>query len=111
MNRIVKSSVACLLAAAVAGCASVTVEAPAGKAVALASAGKPTPKIVDVKRWYMFWGMMPLGDSTISQDIAEAGFKSARVKVYMGLDDFLISATVGLIPFVPVSRSIEIQGE
>lgn len=106
-----RGSMACLLAATVAGCASVTVEAPAGKNVVLAAAGRPTTKVVSVKRWYMFWGMMPLGDSTISQDIAEAGFKTARVRVYMGLDDFLISMTVGLIPVVPVSRSIEIQGE
>ncbi len=92
------------------GCASVLVEGPAGDPVKLAPTGRQTTKVKSFKTWYMFWGLMSLGETSTAQMIQETGFKTVRVEVKMGVDDFLMSL-LGIVPFIPVSRTVEITGE
>ena len=58
--------------------------------IKLAPTGKVTTKVQSFKVWYMFWGIMALGDTSTAQMIQETGFKTVRVEVKMGVDDFLI---------------------
>ena len=110
MNRVMRILVVAVLSASLSGCASVLVEGPAGTPITLVTTGKPTPNSRSFKVWYMFWGMMPLGDTSTAQMIHETGFKNVRVEVKMGIDDFLLSL-LGAVPLIPVSRTVEIQGD
>src|SRR5690348_6352774 len=110
MNQWGRGVMAAACLASLVGCASVTIEGPAGKPNALVSTGHTTPKVETFKVWYMFWGLMPLGEPSTAQMIQETGFKSVRVEVKMGADDFLMSL-LGIVPVIPVSRTVEIQGE
>jgi len=92
------------------GCASVLVEGPAGDPIKLAPTGRVTTKTQSFKTWYMFWGLMPLGDTSTSQMIQETGFKTVRVEVKIGVDDWIMNI-LGIVPVIPCSRTVEITGE
>lgn len=92
------------------GCASVLVEGPAGDPIKLAPTGHVGTKIKTFSTWYMFWGLMPLGDTSTAQMIQETGFKNVRVEVKIGADDFIMGI-FGIIPVIPCSRTIEITGD
>jgi len=92
------------------GCAFVLVEGPAGDPIKLAPTGRVTTKTQSFKTWYMFWGLMPLGDTSTSQMIQETGFKTVRVEVKIGVDDWIMNI-LGIVPVIPCSRTVEITGE
>ena len=97
------------LLASLAGCASVQVEGPVGDPVSLAKPAVTTSKTMQTKTWYMFWGLVPLTDTSTSQMVREAKMEVVRIKVFMGLDDMLMSL-LGVVPVIPVSRSVLIEG-
>ncbi len=97
-------------AAVMSGCAAVTVEAPAGAPVQLATPGKNLTRMESFKKWYFLWGLLPASDTSTAQDIRECGFKVVRVETKMGVDDFLMSL-LGAVPLIPCSRTVEIWGE
>ena len=86
------------------------VEGPAGDPIRLAPTGKETTKVASFKTWYLFWGLMPLGDNSTAAAVQEAKFRVVRVVTKMAADDFLLSLA-GIIPIVPVSRTVEVWGE
>ncbi len=94
---------------AMSSCASVQVEGPIGDPVKLTKPGALPSKIHHAKAWYMFWGLVPLTDTSTSQMIREAQMTEARVRVFMGLDDMFMTL-LGVVPIIPVSRSILIEG-
>jgi hypothetical protein len=110
MKRITRAVFAVSLAFLLSGCATVVVEGPAGDPIRLASTGRATTKVASFKTWYLFWGMMPLGDNSTAAAVQEAKFKVVRVVTKIAADDFLLGL-VGVIPFVPVSRTVEVWGE
>lgn len=97
------------LVVSLAGCASVQIEGPVGDPVTLAKPAVPTSKAYHAKSWYMFWGLVPLTDTSTSQMIREAKMDVVRIKVFMGLDDMFMTV-LGIVPVIPVSRSILIEG-
>ena len=109
-KRVSRAVMAMVCVSMISGCASVLVEGPAGDPIKLAPTGRVTTKVKSFKTWYMFWGIMALGDTSTAQMIQETGFKSVRVEVKMGVDDFLMSL-LGIVPVIPVSRTVEITGE
>ncbi|MEK7477673.1 MAG: hypothetical protein AAB152_18800 [Candidatus Coatesbacteria bacterium] len=110
MKRFVLIVCAGWTAAVLSGCATVTVEAPAGSPVALASTGKTLTRMESFKKWYFLWGMLPVSETSTAQDIKECGYKNVRVVTKMGVDDFLMSL-LGIVPVIPCSRTVEIWGE
>jgi hypothetical protein len=110
MKRFGKAVLTLACCAAFSGCASVLVEGPAGDPIKLAPTGRVTTKTQSFKTWYMFWGLMPLGDTSTSQMIQETGFKTVRVEVKIGVDDWIMNI-LGIVPVIPCSRTVEITGE
>ena len=96
--------------AVVSGCATVTVEGPAGEPVKLANTGKVLNEVKDFKMWYMFWGLVTLGDNSTAQAIQESKFKVVRVQTQANMDD-LIMNLLGIVPIIPYSRTVYIYGE
>ena len=109
-NRLSKAVLTLVCVSLLSGCASVLVEGPAGDPIKLAPTGRVTTKVQSFKVWYMFWGLMSLGDTSTAQMIQETGFKTVRVEVKMGADDFIM-AILGIVPVIPCSRTVEITGE
>ena len=110
MKRLMRGAVAVLVAAVMSGCASVVVESPAGDPIQLATTGKVTPNVKSFKKWYFFWGLVPVSETSTAQNIKESGFKVVRVVTKMSMDDFLM-AFIGAAGIIPCSRTVEIWGE
>lgn len=110
MKKRISCALAALLTLQLSGCASITVEAPAGAPIQLASTGKDVRKLKTFKKWYMFWGLFALGETSTAQDISDTGFKVVKVVTKMDASDFLLNL-VGVVPLIPVSRTVEIWGE
>lgn len=110
MKKPVSYALAALLAFQLSGCASITVEAPAGAPIQLGSTGKNLLKVKTYKKWYLFWGLFALGETSTSQDIADSGFKVVKIVTKMDAGDFLLNL-IGVVPLIPVSRTVEIWGE
>jgi hypothetical protein len=96
--------------AVVTGCATVTVEAPAGREVQLANTGKNLNEVQNFKMWYWFWGLVPLSDSSTAEAIQQAKIKVVRVQTQANLDDLLMNL-LGIVPVIPYSRTVYIYGE
>jgi hypothetical protein len=96
--------------AVVTGCATVVVEGPAGEPVKLANTGKTLTEVKNFKMWFMFWGLVSLGDNSTAQAIQEAKFKVVRVQTQANVDD-LIMTLLGVVPIIPYSRTVYIYGE
>ncbi len=110
MKRFVRAAVAVMVGTVLSGCASIVVERPAGDSAQFATTGKVTPNVRTFKKWYFFWGLVPVSDTSTAQDIKETGFKTVRVVTKMSLDDFLMSV-IGAVGIIPCSRTVEIWGE
>jgi hypothetical protein len=102
--------VAAWLSVALTGCATVVVEGPAGDPVKLVPSGRVTTQTRSLKLWYMFWGLMPLSETSLSQAVQDTGFKVVRIEVRDGLDDWLFGL-LGIVPFIPFSRTVYLHGE
>ena len=109
MKRSVSAVVLAAMVAVSSGCATVRIEGATGEATPLIEQGKEAAKTVSFKTWYIFWGLMPLGEYSIAQEIRAAGFKSVRVEVKEGLDDWIMSM-LGIVPFIPFSRTVYLHG-
>jgi len=101
---------AALIAFQLSGCASITIEAPAGAPVQIGSTGKNLHKVKTYKKWYLFWGAVALSETSTSQDIADSGFKVVKVVTKINRGDVLLSL-IGIVPLIPISRTVEIWGE
>jgi len=110
MKKTISSALAAFLVLHLSGCATITMEAPAGSPIQLASTGKETRKLKTYKKWYMFWGLFALGETSTASDISDSGFKVVRIVTKMDGADFLLNM-IGIIPLIPVSRTVEIWGE
>ena len=69
---------ACLL---LINCATVLVNAPRGKTVALLSNDPATLKVT-LRNWYLFWGLIPLTNNSTATMIGRCNLDDVRVKVY-----------------------------
>ena len=110
MRKFLLCAACAAVMAVVSGCATVTVEGPAGNPVQLANTGKNLNEIKNIKMWYIFWGLVPLGDNSTAQIIQEAKIKVVRVQTQANLDD-LIMNLLGIVPVIPYSRTVYIYGE
>jgi len=110
MRKFLLCAACAAVMAVVSGCATVMVEAPAGKEIRLANTGKDLPLVKDFKTWYWFWGMVSLGDNSTAQLIQESKVKVVRVQTQANLDD-LIMNLLGIVPVIPYSRTVYIYGE
>lgn len=110
MKRMLRGVVTVVVSAVLSGCASVMVESPAGEPIQLATTGKVTSKVQSFKKWYFFWGLVAVSDTSTAQNIKESGFKVVRVVTKMSADDFLM-AIIGAAGIIPCSRTVEIWGE
>ncbi len=82
------------------GCYTLWVEAPGSKNVKLAYSTESTPQenfevVAKKKVFYLFWGLLPLGDNSTGNMIEKSEAKNLRVVVKADFVDIIIYVLTG----------------
>jgi hypothetical protein len=100
------AALAVVLFAALPGCATLYVDAPAGRDVKLLARETPPSTVFSTKAWYFLWGLVP-ADIGTAEHISQLRLDGVRVKTQMSFVDGLITYLTGGIV---MPRTVIIEG-
>jgi len=107
MKRVVLTAVLAAMALSALSCATVMVAAPPNSNVKLLGEIEPAQSKVLLTNWYLLWGLVPISNTSTSDQIAKYQLKDVRVKTYIGPVNWLVNViTNGLI----YMNTVEIEG-
>lgn len=97
------------LSLALAGCATIKVEAPRNQQIVLQSNVDSQPLVAKKMVWFALFGLVPISDNSTAQVAKDNNLKELSAKSYYSFTDYLISfftsyVTVGV-------KTLEIHGK
>jgi hypothetical protein len=72
MKKVLLVLVSLILVFSFIGCATILVKAPEGKNLQIASGNAPSDYGKSKMVWYVLWGLVPIGDNTTADLLADA---------------------------------------
>jgi hypothetical protein len=95
MHKSIPILLICMVCFLFTSCATVSVVAPTGKKVMLASETDPTTFRTTKKVWYVLWGLVPITDNTTEDLISKYQLENVRVETQYSFVDWLIDVVLG----------------
>ncbi|MDH5186253.1 MAG: hypothetical protein OEW70_04215 [candidate division WOR-3 bacterium] len=98
----------CLVCLLFTSCATVSVVAPTGQKVMLASETEPTAFKTTKRVWYVLWGLVPITDNTTGDLISKYQLQNVRVQTQYDIVDWLIDVVLGWTSLH--ARTVTVEG-
>ena len=96
-----------LLALSLSGCFTIKYTTPAHSPAVLVSESQNLPFKAQKRVWYLFYGLVPLGDNSTADLIGQHDLKQVRLKTQVTVTDFILGAFTGLLTIYPMTITVE----
>jgi hypothetical protein len=109
MRKRVPIILICLFCLLFSSCATISIIAPVGQKVMLASETTPVAFSTTKKVFYLLWGLVPISNNSTDDIIAKYNLENVRFKTQYDFIDVLVSFVFG--DFISLhSKTIVIEG-